>query len=116
MTLTTIAFTSVVSFQFVGWHLNVFTVNSHRSLMCGHLVLPCGKSSPLQKKKPYSDMSDEQVIKAAIKGNNHKVLARPEMCPLEVYEIMLKCWVDNSEQRATFAQLFQLLISLHIDQ
>ena len=70
----------------------------------------------LAKKQPYSDMSDEQVIKAAIKGNNHKVLARPEMCPLKVYEIMLKCWVDNSEQRATFAQLFQLLTSLHIDQ
>ena len=70
----------------------------------------------LAKEQPYSDMSDEQVIKAAIKGNNHKVLARPEMCPLKVYQIMLKCWVDNSEQRATFVQLFRLLTSLHIYQ
>ena len=48
MILTTIAFMGVLSFQFVGWHLNAFMVNSHRSLMCGHLVLPCGKFSTLQ--------------------------------------------------------------------
>ena len=49
MTLTTIAFTVVFLFLFDGWHMNAFMVNSHKSLMCGHLVLPCGKSSPLQR-------------------------------------------------------------------
>ena len=49
MTLTTTAFMGVFLFQFVGWHMNAFMVNSHKSLMCGHLVLPCGKSSPLQR-------------------------------------------------------------------
>ena len=44
----------------------------------------------LAKEQPYSDMSDEQVIKAAIKTKDHKLLARPEMCPLEVYKIMIK--------------------------
>ena len=39
----------VLSFRFAGWHLNAFMVNSHRSPMCGHLVLPCGKSSHLQR-------------------------------------------------------------------
>ena len=39
----------ILLFQFVGCHLNAFMVNSHRSLMCGHLVLPCGKFLPLQK-------------------------------------------------------------------
>ena len=48
MTLTTIAFMGVLLSRFVGCHLNAFMVNSHRSLMCGHLVLPCGKSSLLQ--------------------------------------------------------------------
>ena len=42
MTLTTIAFKEPSCC--VGWHLN-----SRRSLMCGHLVLPCGNFSPLQK-------------------------------------------------------------------
>ena len=49
MTLTTIEFMGVFSFRFVGWHLNVFMVNSPRNLMCGHSVLPCGKFSPLQR-------------------------------------------------------------------
>ena len=70
----------------------------------------------LAKEQPYSDMSDEQVIKAAIKTKDHKLLARPEMCPLEVYEIIIKCWVHSSKQRATFAQLFQLLTFLQTDQ
>ena len=48
MILTTIAFMGVLSFLFDGWHLNAFTVNSHKSLMCGHLVLPYGKFSTLQ--------------------------------------------------------------------
>ena len=42
MTLTIIAFKEPSNY--VGWHLN-----SHRSLMCRHLVLPCGNFSPLQK-------------------------------------------------------------------
>ena len=49
MTLTNTAFMGVLLFQFIGCHLNAFTVNSHRSLMCGHLVLRCGKFFPLQK-------------------------------------------------------------------
>ena len=49
MNLITIAFKGMLFFQFVGCQLNAFMVNSHRSLMCGHLVLPCGKSSPLQR-------------------------------------------------------------------
>ena len=49
MTLTTTAFMGMLFFQFVGCQLNAFMVNSHRSLMCGHLVLACGKSSALQK-------------------------------------------------------------------
>ena len=49
MNLTIIAFKGMLSFQFVGCQLNAFTVNSHRSLMCGRLVLPHGKSSPSQR-------------------------------------------------------------------
>ena len=48
MNLTITAFKGTLSFQFVGCHM-AFTVNSPRNLMCGHSVLPCGKSSLLQK-------------------------------------------------------------------
>ena len=66
----------------------------------------------LAKEQPYNDMSDQQVIEDALKEKNRKILARPYMCPLEVYIIMLKCWAHNSKQRATFEELFQLLTSI----
>ena len=96
MNLTTTTFMGVLSFQFVGCHLNAFTINFHRSLMCGHLVLLHGKSSPLQRNS--HTMSDKQVVDDAIKRKNRKLLARPDMCPPEVYEIMLKCWEHNTKQ------------------
>ena len=67
----------------------------------------------LAKKQPYNDMSDKQVVEDALKGKNRKTLARPDMCPLKVYKIMLECWEHNSNQRATFEQLFQLITSIH---
>ena len=70
----------------------------------------------LAKKQPYNDMSDKQVIEEAIKGKGRKLLAKPKMCPFEVYETMLKCWAHNPKQRATFDELFQLLTSIHSNQ
>ena len=70
----------------------------------------------LAKEQPYSDMSDKQVVDDAIKGKNRKLLARPDMCPPEVYEIMLKCWEHSTKQRATFEELHQLLSSIRSDQ
>ena len=67
----------------------------------------------LVNEQPYSDMSDKQVIEDALKGKNRKILSKPDVCPLEVYKIMLECWAHNSEQRATFEELFQLLISIY---
>ena len=67
----------------------------------------------LVKEQPYNDMSDKLVVEDALKGKNRKTLARPDMCPLKVYKIMLECWEHNSNQRATFDELFQLLTSIH---
>ena len=66
----------------------------------------------LAKEQPYNDMSDKQVVEDALKGKNRKILSKPDVCPLEVYKIMLECWAHNSEQRATFEALFQLLTCL----
>ena len=65
-------------------------------------------------KEPYNDMSDKQVVENALKGKNRKTLPRPDMCPLKVYKIMLECWEHNSDQRATFEELFRLLASIYI--
>ena len=67
----------------------------------------------LAKEKPYNDMSDKQVVEDALRGKNRKILAKPDVCSLEEYKIMLECWAHNPEQRATFEQLFQLLTSVH---
>ena len=66
----------------------------------------------LAKEQPYNDMSDKQVVEDALKGKNRKILSKPKICPLEVSKIMLECWAHNSEQRATFEELFQLLTSI----
>ena len=70
----------------------------------------------LAKVQPYSDMSDKQVVEDALRGKNRTLMAKPKMCPLEVYKIMLECWAHNSKQRATFEKLYQLLTSDDIDQ
>ena len=70
----------------------------------------------LAKEQPYNDMSDKQVVEDAIKGKNRKLLARPDMCPPEVYEIMLRCWEHNTKQRATFEELCHMLTSIYSDQ
>ena len=70
----------------------------------------------LAKKQPYNDMSDKQVVEDTLKGKNREILAKPNMCPVEVYKIMLECWPHNSRRRATFQELFQLLTSFQNDQ
>ena len=100
MTLTTTAFMGMLFFQFVGCQLNAFMVNSHRSLMYGNLVLPCMKSSLLQKNSHTMTCQISRSLRMHSKGTiAHyccKILSKPDMCPLEVYEIMLKCWAHNS--------------------
>ena len=70
----------------------------------------------LAKEQPYNDMSDKQVVEDALKGKNRKILAKPDVCPVEVYRIMLECWAHNSKRRATFQTLFQLLTSFQNDE
>ena len=64
----------------------------------------------LAKEQPYNDMSDQQVIEDALKGKNHTILAKPNVCPLEVYKVMLECWAHNSKGRATFEDSFSCLL------
>ena len=70
----------------------------------------------LAKVQPYNGWSDKQVVEDAIKGMDRKLLAKSDICPPEVYEIMLKCWAHNTQQRATFDEIFQMFSTIHSDQ
>lgn len=65
------------------------------------------------KQQPYDAMTDQQVIENAIADSGRVILARPSCCPKEVYEVMLRCWDNDPETRATFEELSQSLTTIY---
>ena len=65
------------------------------------------------KIQPYEGMSDQEVIDDAVKGQNRMLLPIPEYCPQEVYEVMLRCWVHEPEERADFDEIHTSLAAIH---
>ncbi|XP_065917194.1 class II receptor tyrosine kinase-like isoform X2 [Dysidea avara] len=63
----------------------------------------------LAKQQPYYEMGDQQVIDSALKGEKRILMAKPDNCPDELYEVMLSCWVHDPSKRANFADLFDAL-------
>lgn len=70
----------------------------------------------LAKCDPYDDMTDEEVIQDAIRGPNRKLLPCPEACPLEVYDVMLRCWVNEPAMRADFGEIYSRLYMCYTSQ
>ena len=66
------------------------------------------------KKQPYERMSDQEVIDNSVKGPDRQLLPRPEDCPPEVYEVMLRCWVHEPSKRADFEETQSSLAALHV--
>ncbi|KAG7460755.1 hypothetical protein MATL_G00202130 [Megalops atlanticus] len=48
---------------------------------------------------PYPGMSNPEVIR--LLDRNYR-MPRPDHCPLELYDIMMKCWQEKPEERPTF--------------
>ncbi|XP_065917181.1 class II receptor tyrosine kinase-like isoform X3 [Dysidea avara] len=63
----------------------------------------------IAKQQPYHEMGDQQVIDSALKGEKRILMAKPDNCPDEIYEVMLSCWVHDPSKRANFADLFDAL-------
>ena len=63
----------------------------------------------LAKQQPYHDKEDQAVIDNALKGKDRLLMSKPEDCPDEIYEVMLRCWVHDPTKRATFAELYDTL-------
>jgi len=56
----------------------------------------------LQSIEPWGDKSNAEVIDAVLKKER---LPKPEGCPNELYEIMMKCWRHNPDERPSFGEL-----------
>ena len=67
----------------------------------------------LAKMQPYENLDDQEMIQDAIRGASRQLLDRPEACPMEVYQVMLRCWEYSPEDRATFEEAFNTLAAIH---
>ncbi|KAB1261847.1 Epithelial discoidin domain-containing receptor 1 [Camelus dromedarius] len=67
----------------------------------------------LCRAQPFGQLTDEQVIENAgefFRDQGRQVyLSRPPACPLGLYELMLRCWSREAEQRPPFSQLHRFL-------
>ncbi|KAM4842429.1 tyrosine-protein kinase HCK isoform 2-T2 [Thomomys bottae] len=55
---------------------------------------------------PYPGMSNPEVIRALEHGYR---MPRPEHCPVELYNIMTRCWKNRPEERPTFEYIQSVL-------
>ncbi|CAL8089961.1 unnamed protein product [Calicophoron daubneyi] len=53
-------------------------------------------------KRPYEDVETKDIKDHVMKGGR---LTQPEICTLDVYMVMVKCWMEDYESRPTFAEL-----------
>jgi len=67
----------------------------------------------LARQQPFNNLSNQQVICDAVRGPDRQLLPKPENCPPEVYEIILRCWVYEPRDRATFEEVCQSLARIY---
>lgn len=67
----------------------------------------------LCKEQPYSLLSDEQVIENTgehFRNQGRQIfLYTPPLCPPSLFELMMRCWSRNIQDRPTFEGLYQAL-------
>ena len=63
---------------------------------------------------PYAEMEDECLIEDATLGEARTLLAMPEICPSEVYRIMVWCWAHDPAKRPTFEEAHQALLDCQV--
>ena len=56
---------------------------------------------------PYPGMTNEQVLQAVPQGYRMPI---PKGCPEPLYQIMLKCWKLNDDERPTFRNIYHNLL------
>jgi len=59
---------------------------------------------------PYTGLSNADAVDAIMKRGLR--LDRPENCPEELYDIMLKCWLPDPTKRPSFNYIWQQLTNM----
>ncbi len=67
----------------------------------------------LCKQPPYEELGDQEIIQNAIGGEGRILLDKPEGCPRSVYDVMLRCWEQRTQERAGFVEVFNSLSAIH---
>ena len=67
----------------------------------------------LCRHRPFYELSDQQVIKNAIRGKDRMIPQQPEICPNGVYTIMKSCFQHEPSERAGFDVLCDQLNELY---
>ena len=63
--------------------------------------------------RPYDHMSNEETLKAVQSGYR---MPQPPMCPQGLYEVVLKCWFVEADQRQRFEALEWQLEEFFVSQ
>ncbi|XP_074655851.1 activated Cdc42 kinase-like isoform X2 [Tubulanus polymorphus] len=65
--------------------------------------------------QPWAAMTGQQILDTIDEPNCQR-LEQPDCCPKDYYEMMLKCWAHNPEERPAFADLMFRLPQLKPEQ
>ncbi|CAG0886521.1 unnamed protein product [Cyprideis torosa] len=58
---------------------------------------------------PYRDRTVAEVAQMTVE---ERVLERPDGCPLEIYELMLRCWAPNPDSRPSFKTIVEFFLEV----
>ena len=59
--------------------------------------------------QPFDELSDQEMIKDAVKGAKRKIPFQPDICPNDIYNIMKSCFHHEPSERAGFNVLHDQL-------
>ena len=59
--------------------------------------------------QPFCELSNQEMIKDAMKGAKRKIPNQPEICPNNIYDIMKNCFHHKPSERAGFNVLYDQL-------
>ena len=59
--------------------------------------------------QPFCELSNQEMIKDAMKGAKRKIPDQPEICPNNIYDIMKNCFHHKPSERAGFNVLYDQL-------